>query len=94
MRYTELVIGSQVEIEDRRDGAWSGPYEVIDYGQRNDFMANGKIDVLYLQPPLTHSGPSFVDYPVKGSVFSRVATRRSDGLIAFTYPEAWCRLAR
>ena len=87
-----IYIDDLVEIENQRDGTWTGPYKVVDRGTRVNFFTNGRIDVLYLQPPVTHPDPDFIDYPTT-HLLARRAERRSDGLLAFTYPEYWCRLA-
>ncbi len=87
-----IETGDLVQIENQSDGTWAGPYEVLDTGYRNDFIAGGTVPVFYLLPPVTHPDPNFVDYPVKLSLWAVKATRRSDGLLAFTFPIVWCRL--
>ena len=95
MRYMkDITIGDLVDIKNESDGTWTGPYEVMEYGQKNDFIAGGKVDVLYLQQPATQVGNSLAEFQVVTmSVFANRAIRRRDGLVAFTYPEALCRLA-
>ena len=85
-----IFIDELVEIENQSDGTWAGPYKVIDHGRLNDFISGGTVEILYLEPPVKHPDPNFIDFPIK-HLLARRAERRSDGLLAFTYPEIWCR---
>ena len=87
-----IATGDLVDIENQNDSTWTGPYEVVDHGLLIDFFTNGRTKSLYLQP-VENAGPGYVDYPVN-LVHAHRATRHSDGLIAFRYPRALCRLAR
>ncbi len=85
-----IHIDDLVEIN-QGDNNWTGPYKVVDWGLRSDFINNGRTEVLYLQPPIKHTDPDFIDYPIH-LLHAHRAERRSDGLLAFRYPRALCRL--
>lgn len=85
-------IGDIVEVANQSDDTWFGPFEVVDFGWVNDFLAGGSVEVLYLVPEkkglLT---PEEIDNWATTNAFAHRTRRTRDDYRATYYPTVWCR---
>jgi hypothetical protein len=88
----DYQIDDIVETENQACGTWEGPFEVVNIGTVNDFLAGGLVDVLYLvptdQPKVTP--PEEQDRPAH-EAWKAAYNKPSNP--AFYYPVAWSRKA-